>query len=490
MGRFLVWVIFLSLGTMGASADPFLQSAEIEANPPRAIQKVRDFFQSGDFRSDSCVDRIAEINRAFLGAQPTAFWAKQKAGLSSPQMLAGVEQLTSDLWALRQDFRLRLRDFDTATLQLAVRELRQFNRVLNFSRAYILDARQERMRNSRYSTLSNEAFVWSDSTYPRHVTRDQIYLDPVLRSGDILVFAGSSSLSALIRVLADDNLTDSHVGVIYENESGEKFIVHALVEPGRVIMEPTSALEKKFKSLGSLRVYRHPNEELAKRAGEEAFKMVGTLYDFRADPDHPHINCVELSEISYRLASEALGCEPPVLVPEVQSVYTTHSEIRDRIGMPKLALAPGDIDLHRELDLIAEVVNPTMLIRNMRYDAAADSVLEALADGHRLRNSFLLRRMAPFLRNSFPLRFVEERSELIASQLDRAFPTHMPGEALETMLMFDRAVKSVLEARIGYENAFRHRHRGLGPTYPWMRDRDHESIYSSPRVARWLTRTE
>jgi hypothetical protein len=98
--------------------------------------------------------------------------------------------------------------------------------------------------------------------------------------------------------------------------------------------------------------------------------------------------------------------------------------------------------------------------------------------------------MAPFLRNSFPLRFVEERSELIASQLDRAFPTHMPGEALETMLMFDRAVKSVLEARIGYENAFRHRHRGLGPTYPWMRDRDHESIYSSPRVARWLTRTE
>lgn len=180
-----------------------------------------------------------------------------------------------------------------------------------------------------------------------------------LKTGDILMWRGTTSISASIARLGDSKNNFSHVSIIYKDPKSKKiYNVESLIETG-VTMQEFSQSELHAGS-AKVVVFRHKNSELAKIAGEFAFKhassTIGTsahrLYDFNFDlQDHSTIFCSELISWAYDHASQGL-----VQIPQFLTKFDMKNRkfLNDLGTDAKEGFQPGDIELEPNFTMVAE----------------------------------------------------------------------------------------------------------------------------------------
>lgn len=183
---------------------------------------------------------------------------------------------------------------------------------------------------------------------------------PLLRSGDILLCAGTAFFSRLIQRSTGSRY--SHVGLFWKNEEAERLMVYESVESKGVINSPFSRYLSNYKGEGT----PYPGQVfIARHAGFAHLTPLQrkTFLQFAIDVQGHDYDSHEIARIAVSIAAPDLAWDPTF--PEVAtgkryicSVYA--SETLQTVDLdiphdPRGFLAPADFAKAPAVDVLWEV---------------------------------------------------------------------------------------------------------------------------------------
>ncbi|MGI9476892.1 MAG: YiiX/YebB-like N1pC/P60 family cysteine hydrolase [Hyphomicrobiaceae bacterium] len=178
------------------------------------------------------------------------------------------------------------------------------------------------------------------------------------KSGDVIVVRGTIHNSAAIARISDVDSQFSHAALVYVDPKGRQHVVEALIEAGATINNLHGALSH---DLGRAVVFRHTDEELAKRAAEQIYDHVRSSrrlfgrripYDFSMELEgYDKLFCSKLIRQAFDEASDGMH-----KLPTFASRFEKGArDFLDRIGVTaRVSFAPADLELEPSFDAIAE----------------------------------------------------------------------------------------------------------------------------------------
>ncbi len=205
------------------------------------------------------------------------------------------------------------------------------------------------------------------------------YKEFKLKSGDVLISRGNAIVSAAIARVGKVDGQFSHAAIIYVDEATQiPYAVEAHIEIGTDV----AAFAEKYAQDGKTRsvLFRHPNEELAKKAGQIAYqtateamqKGARVPYDFSMTLDNEsELFCSEIPYMAFKKASAGSY----IMGSQYRTEFdNAHNAFLKGIGITnKSTLSPTDIEFDTQLELVAEWRDLEETHKTHRKDAVLTS---------------------------------------------------------------------------------------------------------------------
>lgn len=258
-----------------------------------------------------------------------------------------------------------------------------------------------------------------------------------LQSGDILLWRGTSAISASIARLGDSENNFSHLSMIYiDPKTKRRYNIEALIETGMIMQDFTT--EPLHAGSAKVVVFRHKNREVAKKAAEFAYKKavdtIGTdkhfEYDFGFDlDDHSKIFCSEMVHWSYKVASGG-----KLMLPQFLTKFDMKNRkfLNDMGTNTQTGFQPGDMELEPSFDMIAEWRNFHYTRSNQLKDIIFTGIYDWM-DEHNYNFKWTARGniLGSFI---YGLR----RAPLLGGLVEEKVPLNMPKKTLKSVLTMQK----------------------------------------------------
>jgi hypothetical protein len=269
------------------------------------------------------------------------------------------------------------------------------------------------------------------------------------RSGDVLVVRGRAHNSAAIARIGDVDTQFSHTGVVHIDDSGNHWMVEALIEDGAVINTLEHSLGH---GVGRAVLYRHKDAVLAARAARLIHARVAKShrgwwarripYDFSMRlKGTRQLFCSKLVHVAFKDASRGQVMLPP---------YTTRLDMKNRdffegIGVKATeTYAPGDIDIDPSFDLVAEWQDYRVTSDLRMQDMIMTKVFAWMeSDNARFQPDWLIHVIGVFGR--FSSHLSERIKDFIADVVPKV-PGNMSRRCIGTVAMLHKTGEGVMPA--------------------------------------------
>lgn len=279
--------------------------------------------------------------------------------------------------------------------------------------------------------------------------------DLTFETGDVILVRGLAHNSAAIARIGDNDSQFSHVGLVYVDEVGKRFIVEALIEEGSVIRPLDEMLGH-----GNVRavLFRHKDRELAKKSAELIREHVAKSLDGRL----PHIPydftmrvkgqkqlfCSKLVRLAYDKGSDGT-----YLLPSFPTKLSMKNrDFVRRIGvLTRETFAPGDMELEPGFDLVAEW-------RDYRFTSTVrlqDLVMDKLFEWMELRG-YKFRQRFPIGLISFMGKlsaYLSLRAKKLLSGVFPVVPRNMKRKTIAAIIMLHKTAEPILQKMMDLEDA-------------------------------------
>lgn len=258
-----------------------------------------------------------------------------------------------------------------------------------------------------------------------------------LKTGDVLLWRGTSSISASIARLGDSENNFSHLSIVHiDPKTKRRYNIEALIETGMIMQDFTE--EPLHPGSGKVVVFRHKDSEVAKRAAEHAYKIaVSTIgtdkhleYDFGFDlVDHKKVFCSEVVHMAFKKASKG-----KVMLPQ----FLTKFDMKNRKFLNDLGtnaftgFQPGDIELEPSFDMIAEWRNFHYTRSNQLKDIIFTGIYNWMDEyNYNFKWTFKGNVLGGFV---YGLR----RTPILGGLVEEKVPMNMPKKTLKSVLTMQK----------------------------------------------------
>lgn len=263
-----------------------------------------------------------------------------------------------------------------------------------------------------------------------------------LRSGDLLLWRGTTSISASIARLGDSQNNFSHLSIVYiDPQTKRRYNVEALIETGMIMQDFTD--EPLHPGSGKVVVFRHKDQEIAKKAAAFAYKVatetIGTEkhleYDFGFDLNNPNtVFCSEVVHWAFKEASNG-----SVMLPQFLTKFDMKNRkfLNDMGTNVATGFQPGDIELEPSFDMIAEWRN----LHYSRSNQLKDIIFTGIYDWmDRYNYNFQWSVRGNVLGSVvFGLR----RTPLLGGLVEEKVPLNMPKKTLKNVLTMQKVAAKI-----------------------------------------------
>lgn len=286
------------------------------------------------------------------------------------------------------------------------------------------------------SPMFSKGFPWTISD------NGDFDMDRDLKSGDVLLWRGTSAVSASIARLGDSENNFSHVSLIYiDPVTKRRFNVEALIETGMIMQDFTE--EPLHPGSGKVVVFRHKDAEVAQKAAKFAYdlalKTIGTKnlleYDFGFDLEgRETVFCSEVVHWAFKEASNG-----KVMIPQFLTKFDMKNRkfLNDLGTNAKTGYQPGDTELEPSFDMIAEWRNLHYSRSNHLKDIIMSNVYRWMDEhNYNFKKSF---------RGNFLGRIVfgTRRIPLLGGLVEDQLPMNMPYKTLKNVLAIQKVVGDI-----------------------------------------------
>lgn len=263
-----------------------------------------------------------------------------------------------------------------------------------------------------------------------------------LKSGDLILWRGTTSISASIARLGDNKNNFSHLSMIYiDPVTHRRYNVEALIETGIVMQDFTD--EALHPGSAKAVIFRHKNQDIAQKAAkflyEKARETIGTdkhlEYDFGFDlNNHEKVFCSEVVHWAYKEASQG-----QVMIPQFLTKFDMKNRkfLNDMGTNVETGFQPGDIELEPSFDMIAEWRN----LHYARSNQLKDVIFTSLYDwmdryNYNFKWTFRGNVVGSFV---YGLR----RAPVLSSLVDDQVPLFMPKKTLKSVLTMQKVAAKI-----------------------------------------------
>ncbi len=270
----------------------------------------------------------------------------------------------------------------------------------------------------------------------------------VFKTGDVLLLRGMHHNSAAIARIGDVDSQFSHVCIIHIDDEGQQWVVESLIEEGAIINTLAHALSH---GNGRAMLFRHPDAELAKRAGKFAYEHVAhsrsawhrrILYDFSMRLDQRRsLFCSKLIRLAFERASGGT-----MLLPTYMTRFNMQNrDFIDRIGVKAdVTYAPGDTEIEPLFDLVAEWADFRVTSRLRMQDLIMVKLFDWMdVHGYRFEPDFLIRLIGLFGRIAARL---SDSAKAVLSDIVPKVPINMSARTIAAVAMLHKTAEPLLEA--------------------------------------------
>ncbi len=453
----------LVLATAFTFGNTGCQSPSMKSDSQRKPASTEDLFSGASkvlrelndntvFNAKTCATYINGMTDYLYGASSDYFVPKtvQEVAKLKEQ---GVDLMKS-LFQVRVTLREKFQQFDeknelTPECVLKVREGIQYSRI---TEEYIL----EWLVHNKVVDVRTPAILAADPIYTMTNPKFEGFK---LQTGDLLIVRGKSYVSAMIARIADEEGNFSHLAIVGEDKKGNQYIVESLIQTG-VIITP---LEKWRKAQDArVALYRHPDKDLAKRAGQIMYEFTkagieknGEIrYDFGMNDANYNDGffCSEVARYAYDKASKGA-----VIVPKFRSSVTKFKNTDYPVSLgvtAKTLFAPYDMEVDPRFDFVAEY-KYYPLLRQVRMQ---DSVLQSVYDWM-IKKGYEFHFSVPATGKAYLGKFLRQFG-LVKDVL----PKYMPIQTLKTTAQFE-AVATTLEKNLYEKEDKYYKAHGYLPTF-------------------------
>lgn len=319
--------------------------------------------------TSDCVERLNEATQQLDSLKAQDYLAE----------FTEVTKLRENLWADKLALHEKLRSFHTdggltAECANAFRgTLRALRTVEDYAQEYQLRV------NPQQLPFPSSAYAVGNLQVQRAPRFANFDLLKDLRTGDIILSRGNAFTSAAISQLGEFDTQYSHMSIVHVDDKGKIWTVEAHIEVGSFVRPLKDHIED---SNRRILVFRHPDEALAKKAGDLIFEKVRThtrkhgniKYDFGFDlKNDKRFFCSEVVSYAYQQASEG-----KVQIPWVQSKLLD----RKPTFVEKLEITasesfiPSDMEIDPRFEMVAEWSDANRAVDTFEKDALMQSVYD------------------------------------------------------------------------------------------------------------------
>lgn len=406
------------------------------------------------FNPATCQSFVSEVTEYLYNLPAHHFYPKGAEQVE--HLKKHGPEIMDTLFQVRVALHEKLQEFDSRN-ELSKECLTNIRAGFNYARfaeEYLLDwlyskniysfTKTPIMSNSKPST-------WTNSKYEGFE----------LKSGDVLLIRGKSYVSAMIARIADDEGHFSHLAIVGEDKSGNKYIVEALIQYGVTV----TPLEKWRQAEDSrVALFRHSDEALAKKAALYIYdhaqaaldRKKGIRYDFSMnDDDYSSLFCSEVIRMAYDKASEGR-----LMIPKYRSTVLKfkNSEYPRSLGVTKKSLfAPYDIEADPRFDFVAEYRHLPLLRQVRMQDAVLQSMYSWM-----IEKNYTFHWAPQHAGKAFLAKLVRQFG--VAKE---TLPKYMPLESIKTNVQFE-AVAKELEQNIYKKEEEFYQKNGFPPSFQDM----------------------
>jgi hypothetical protein len=403
----------------------------------QTTENVRDLLSVESMSIDVCHNEIKQ-NFEKLRGLPSDYF---KTDYNEAEYGVMIERL----WNIKQNIRRHVQNWsevgvmDRKCAKAAKAAMRATRYIEQNASLIYLAKRGEKVNGFNTkdkSPMFSKGFPWTMSD------NGDFNMDRDLKSGDVLLWRGTSAISASIARLGDSENNFSHVSIIYIDEKTKRrFNVEALIETGMIMQDFTT--EPLHPGSGKVVVFRHKDQDIAKRAAKFAYDLakrtIGTKnhlnYDFGFDlVGRDTVFCSEVVHWAFKEASNG-----KVMIPQFLTKFDMKNRkfLNDLGTNAQTGYQPGDTELEPSFDMIAEWRNLNYSRSNHLKDIIMSNVYRWMDEyNYNFNGSFRGTFLGPVV---FGMRRVPGLGGLVEDKL----PLNMPFKTLKSVLTLQKVVDDI-----------------------------------------------
>lgn len=237
----------------------------------------------------------------------------------------------------------------------------------------------------------NQFFIWNDDD--EYAFWDKFPLTMVnpkfskleIKSGDVFLDRGDSALSAQIARIGDVEHVFSHSMIVGEDPKGNLYIIETTVQDIVGIIPLKKYLKENTDT--RMAIFRHPDANLAKKAGRFIYDYVhknksSILYDFHMNDQNPkEMFCSEVAQFAYRNVSNG-----KLVLPKYKTEVSRFNVMGSKNWVKAMGInydkifSPSDMDVETRFELVAEYRNIDEIEERRIDDAVMTSMYDWMLD--------------------------------------------------------------------------------------------------------------
>lgn len=375
MKHIIILKIVLSSLFFSSCSHNFIEQPPSKVNKVRSPASVNDLITDipqlliqadKDFTQDNCTRFLGYYINQIYNRPSGFFYPKNKK--EEQKLNENFEHVVKNLFELRLLIQSKFKNFSNPSAK-CVALVQSSLRMARFTEESLLDWKYE----NKYKKWPKTAAF--QQGWPSTMTLDGVQFE--FQTGDVILMRGQTFISATIARIGDEDSQFSHLGIVGEDNKGEKYVVETLIETGTRLEKLSSYLKKPETRLV---IYRYKNPEIAKKAGQFAYREVNKLlnkksyipYDFKMDLENQdELFCSELIKWAFQSVNSEMN------LPKYKTSYSRllNSSFMKGLGIEaKYTFAPSDIELEPDFDFIAEYRHLPSTRKSLVQDAMFSSV--------------------------------------------------------------------------------------------------------------------
>lgn len=403
----------------------------------KTTESVRDLLAIKNLSIDVCHGEIKE-SFDLLSGLPTGYF---RTNYSEAEFGVILERL----WAIKQNIRRHVQNWSEQKImdrecaksaKAAMRATRYIEQ--NAALLYV------NMKGEKVDGLSEDdkSPIYSKG-HPWTMSDDESFdFNKDLKSGDLILWRGTSAISASIARLGDNKNNFSHLSMIYiDPKTKRRYNIEALIETGIIMQDFTE--EPLHAGSAKAVIFRHKNQEVATKAAaflyDKARKTIGTdqhlEYDFGFDlNNHDKVFCSEVVHWAYKAASKG-----SIMLPQFLTKFDMKNRkfLNDMGTNVETGFQPGDIELEPSFDMIAEWRNLHYARSNQLKDVIFTAIYDWM-DRHQYNFKWTFRGN---VLGSFV--YGMRRVPLLDSIVEDQVPLFMPKKTLKSVLTMQKVAGKI-----------------------------------------------